>query len=116
VTCGSHPLTHGQITHGSVLYSSRLAHVRLDPHCWLRGEPGDWNMWRRISEIGAGICFVPRVVLAHFQERSSIDAGQSSGRTLERMTRQPDEIAADVTRCGLEWLLDIPLASRAGVV
>jgi hypothetical protein len=70
-------------------------------------------MWRRISELGAGVCFVPRVVLAHFQERKSIDAEAGSDSSHRWMRRRPDEIAADLERCGLDWLLDVPLALSA---
>jgi len=107
-TIGSAPLAHGQVTHGSVLYSGRLAHMRMDPDCWLLDEPGDWNMWRRISALGAPVAFVPQVVLLHFRERASIDTGD--GRDpFEHMTRLPAQVVADVQRTGLEWLLEIPL-------
>jgi SAM-dependent methyltransferase len=106
--CGSAPLAHGHITHGSVLYSRRLGHLRMDADCWLRGEPGDWNMWRRITELGAEVRFVPQIVLVHFRERTSI-ASDGGGDVLERMTRTPQEIVADLTRTGLDWLLDVPL-------
>jgi hypothetical protein len=107
-TCGSLPLAHGHIAHGSVLYSARLAHMRLDPDSWLRNEPGDWNMWRRMLAAGVEVAFVPQVVLAHFRERTSIESSDD-GRGLDLQIRRPDEIAADVARTGLNWLLDLPL-------
>ena len=68
---GSSPLELGRITHGSVLHSSRLAHFRFDPHCWLLDEPGDWNLWRRMAEAGATIAHLPRVVFIHFKEKTA---------------------------------------------
>ena len=106
--CGSAPLVHGQITHGSVLYSRRLGHMRMDADCWLLEEPGDWNMWRRMTEIGCEACFVPQIVLAHFRERSSI-ATDDDTDGLESIERTPEQIVADLTRTGLDWLLDVTL-------
>ncbi len=110
-TVGSEPLQAGQVTHGAIMFSSRLKHVRLDPDCWLRSEPGDWNMCRRISECSSGVAFVPEVVLAHFKERSSLSEHGDSESTHSYAIRQPDEIASDLTRTGLDWLLDLPLVT-----
>ena len=71
--CGEAPLTEGKIAHGAVMFSSRLKHLHADPHCWLDDEPGDWCMWRRMREVGAHIEFVPRPVLVHFKQRTSIE-------------------------------------------
>lgn len=106
---GSAPLAHGHITHGSVLYSGRLAHMRLDPHSWLLGEPGDWNMWRRIQGLGASAAFVPEVVFVHFRERTAIEGDGAHGSSLDRMVRTEQEVVSDLRRTGLDWLLDIPL-------
>ncbi len=109
VVRGSAPLAHGHITHGSVLYSGRLAHMRLDPDCWVLGEPGDWNMWRRIQALGTSPLFLPEVVFVHFRERTSIESDGAHGSSLDRMVRTPQEVVADLRRTGLDWLLDIPL-------
>jgi SAM-dependent methyltransferase len=109
VVVGSEPLAHGHITHGSVLYSSRLAHMRLDPDSWLLSEPGDWNMWRRFQALGASPTFLPEVVFVHFQERTSIEGDGPHGASLERMVRTKREVASDLRRTGLDWLLEIPL-------
>jgi SAM-dependent methyltransferase len=112
-TCGSAPLRHGHVAHGAALYSARLAHLRMDADCWLLAEPGDWNMWRRITELGVPAAFVERVVLARFQERSSIDSRDDADRGLDRMFRAPHEVATDLVRTGLDWLLDCPLPAAA---
>jgi SAM-dependent methyltransferase len=110
-TVGSEPLQLGQVTHGAIMFSSRLEHVRLDPDCWLRSEPGDWNMCRRISETGSRVAFAPHVVLAHFKERSSLSEHGDSQSTHSYAIRQPDEIASDLARTSVDWLLDLPLAA-----
>lgn len=110
-TCGALPPAHGHIAHGSVLYSARLGHMRLDPDCWLLNEPGDWNMWRRMLAAGAGVAFVPQVVLAHFRERTSIESRDDDRGIDDLQVRRADEVAADVARTGLDWLLDIPLVA-----
>jgi SAM-dependent methyltransferase len=108
-TVGSEPLQFGHVTHGAIMFSSRLKHVRLDPDCWLRNEPGDWNMCRRATETGAPVAFAPHVVLAHFKERGSLAEHGDSESTIRFANRQPNEIAADLERTGLDWLLDLPL-------
>jgi SAM-dependent methyltransferase len=110
--CGSAPLAHGHIAHGSALYSARLGHMRMDADSWLLNEPGDWNMWRRMSAAGALAAFVPQVVLAHFRERGAIETHVAQ-RGPDLMIRRPEEIAADLAYTGLDWLLDIPVPAAA---
>jgi hypothetical protein len=73
---GSAPLRYGEIVHATVMYTSRLRHMRYDPYAWLLDEPGDWNLWRRIQATGASIRHVPEPVAVHFKERSSIGGEQ----------------------------------------
>jgi hypothetical protein len=73
---GSPPLRYGEVVHASVMYSSRLRHMRYDPYVWLLDEPGDWNMWRRMQTAGAAVRHVPQPVAVHFKERSSISGQQ----------------------------------------
>jgi hypothetical protein len=93
-----------------VLHSRRLAHLRFDPHCWLLGEPGDWNLWRRIAEAGAVVAHVPRVVLIHFKEKTSIEAREEVGARELAGPVQADAhaLAADVLGTGARWLLEAP--------
>lgn len=108
---GAEPLGPDSVTHGAALYSARLAHVELDHDCWLLGEKGDWNMFRRMAQTGAGVSFTPEVVLAHFREKTSLDRSLDAP-ALERLSsRQPVEIVHDLRCTGLEWLLDIPVAA-----
>lgn len=106
---GRAPLAHGHITHGSVMFSRRLGHVRHDRDCWLREEPGDWSMWRRMADTGATIAHLPRVVLFHTKERTSIEddarVGERELSGLERRTVA--ELAADVLGTPARWLLDV---------
>lgn len=107
-TIGHEVLPDGHATHGAVIYSSRLMHMRLDPDCWLLGEGGDFNMFRRVVETGASTGFLPEVVLEHFKERSSIGAS-GLANTAELQRQEPQQLANDIARTGLEWLLDIPV-------
>jgi glycosyltransferase involved in cell wall biosynthesis len=59
------------LTHGSVLYSMGLHFMSYNPDCWKRGEPQDWNLFRRMGEIGTRISFLDRVTyLYHVRETS----------------------------------------------
>ncbi len=109
-TLGAEPLAPDNVTHGAGLYSARLAHVQLDPDCWLLDDKGDWNMYRRMAATGAGVAFVPQVVLAHFREQTSFDSALAPDAVAQLRERQPDQVAADVLRTGMEWLLDIPVS------
>jgi hypothetical protein len=83
---GSAPLRYGEIVHATVMYSSRLRHMRYDPYAWLLDEPGDWNMWRRMQATGASVRHLPEPVAVHFKERSSIGGEQ----------RDPADVLADL--------------------
>lgn len=108
-TLGAEPLGPDNVTHGAALYSARLAHVQLDPDCWLLDEKGDWNMYRRMSETGAGVAFAPQVVLAHFREQTSLGPALDSQAIEQLRLRHPRQIVDDLQATGLEWLLDIPV-------
>jgi len=66
---GKEPIQCGQICHLSVMYHRRLSFFRYDIRAWRYGEPGDWNMWRRMKEAGARIGFLPKVVGIHYLNR-----------------------------------------------
>ncbi|MGZ4194719.1 MAG: hypothetical protein ACXVRW_19950, partial [Solirubrobacteraceae bacterium] len=83
---GSAPLRYGEIVHATVMYTSRLRHMRYDPYAWLLDEPGDWNMWRRIQATGASVRHLAEPVAVHFKERSSIGGEQ----------RDPADVLADL--------------------
>jgi SAM-dependent methyltransferase len=83
---GSAPLRYGEIVHATVMYTSRLRHMRYDPYAWLLDEPGDWNMWRRIQATGAPVRHLAEPVAVHFKERSSIGGEQ----------RNPADVLADL--------------------
>ncbi|HVF04192.1 MAG TPA: glycosyltransferase [Frankiaceae bacterium] len=58
---GRPELTVGQVTQGSVLYSMGLGFLRYSETCHLIPEPHDWNLWRRMRDIGVRMGFVDRV-------------------------------------------------------
>ncbi len=65
---GSLPLRRDHICHSAVFYWSGLRFMRHDWNAWKLGEPGDWNLWRRMRAAGVRIGFVPRVLTIHHQE------------------------------------------------
>lgn len=65
-THGVWPLTQGQISHGSVLYSAGLRFMRYSMTCWKRRQPADWNMWDRMQRIGVRIGFLEEVTFRHY--------------------------------------------------
>jgi hypothetical protein len=103
---GSAPLRYGEIVHATVLYSSRLRHMRYDPEAWLLDEPADWNMWRRMQATGAAVRHLAEPVAVHFKERSSIGGKQ----------RDPVDVladlAADVLRTPARELLTVSSRER----
>ena len=104
---GRAPLTHGYIVHASVMYSHRLSHMRYDPHAWLREEPGDWNLWRRMRDTGAVIHHLPRPVAVHFKEGSSVAAREPDQGTLAQAT------ATDILATSARELLTVYSRPRA---
>lgn len=63
---GSEPLRFGEISHGTVLYSSHLRHFRHSLTSWKLNEPSDWNLWRRMSAAGVKMGFLPRITYRHY--------------------------------------------------
>ncbi len=62
---GSEPLTWGSISHGSVLYSAALSFLPYSSSCYKIGDVHDWNLFRRMAEIGVRIGFVDHVTYRH---------------------------------------------------
>ena len=54
---GAWPLRQGAIAPPTVMYTRRLAHLGQDPDAWLWEESADWNLWRRIRDVGAPTSF-----------------------------------------------------------
>lgn len=102
---GFEPLRHGGVSHGSVMWSSRLAHMRYDRDAWILREPGDWNMFRRMGAAGAAVTFIPDTVLVHFAERTSIDAVD-----VVPPEAPASELLAELRASGADWLLHVPTA------
>jgi hypothetical protein len=73
---GSYPLRGAQICHPAVLYSTLLDFLRYDPESWLLWEPADWNMWRKVRDIGVRYGFIEKVVGFHHLEQTSIDRSE----------------------------------------
>jgi hypothetical protein len=105
IAIGSDPIAHGGVCHGAVLYSARLLCLRYDPLAFLRDEPGDWNLWRRMLAIGARVGFLPEVVGIHYAELSSL--GGIERDELQRRIPSAEEVLADLVACGGADLLTL---------
>ena len=70
-TLGRAELTVGQVTHGSVLYSMGLRFLRYSDTCHRIPEPHDWNLWRRMRDLGVRIGFCDRVTYRYYATRES---------------------------------------------
>lgn len=57
---------HGEISHGSVLYSSGLRFFQHSNTSWKRYEPGDWNLWRRMKAAGVRIGWLDELTYIHY--------------------------------------------------
>lgn len=57
---------HGEISHGSVLYSSGLRFFRHNDNAWKVNEPGDWNLWRRLYAAGVRIGWLDELTYYHY--------------------------------------------------
>jgi glycosyltransferase involved in cell wall biosynthesis len=68
---GARELTCGQVTHGAVLYSMGLRFLRYSDTCYRIPEPHDWNLWRRMRDIGVRIGFADRVTYRYFATHAS---------------------------------------------
>jgi glycosyltransferase involved in cell wall biosynthesis len=62
----SSELKVGHIGHGSVLYSLGLRFFRHSNTSWKLGEPGDWNLWRRMRDAGVRIGFLDELTYLHY--------------------------------------------------
>lgn len=106
----------GAFCHGSVAYSGRLAHMRIDPDAWVLDEPGDWNMWRRIQATGARMTHLAHPVYVHFKEYSSVEhderVAQEHMQGLVPTTMSPEELGRTVLASSARHLLDVALPAR----
>ena len=58
---GTERLASGQVTQGATLYSMGLAFMSYSATCWKLKEAHDWNLFRRMAEIGVVMGFVDQV-------------------------------------------------------
>jgi glycosyltransferase involved in cell wall biosynthesis len=68
---GAPELTVGQVTHGSVLYSMGLRFLTYSATCHRIPEPHDWNLWRRMRDLGVRMGYLDRVTYRYFATRAS---------------------------------------------
>lgn len=66
---GEFPIRPGQICHQAIMYNAALSFFKYNLYSWMIDEPGDANMWRRMTEAGVKIGFIDHIVAKHFIER-----------------------------------------------
>jgi glycosyltransferase involved in cell wall biosynthesis len=59
---GVYPPAHSQFGFQAALYLSALRFFEYETSSWVLGEPGDWNLCRRMLAAGVRIGYVPKVV------------------------------------------------------
>jgi glycosyltransferase involved in cell wall biosynthesis len=56
----------GQISHGSVLYSTELRFMRYNRRAYISRRPGDWDLWRRMRRAGVKMGYLDALTYYHF--------------------------------------------------
>jgi glycosyltransferase involved in cell wall biosynthesis len=69
IELGCWPPQLGDFGFQGALYNAALRDFRYDMACRFLGEPGDWNLARRMWEAGVRFTFVDRVVATWHVER-----------------------------------------------
>jgi len=78
IEIGGDRLIHGTVSHGSVMYSLGLRRILPNVRAWRLDEPGDWNLWRRMRDIGVRMGFVDQMTYVHYVEAIRRDTGDGS--------------------------------------
>lgn len=60
---GLYPPQYGAFNFQTALYMSPLRFFEWEPDSWVLGEPGDWNLCRRMLKAGVRMGFVDDVVI-----------------------------------------------------
>jgi predicted SAM-dependent methyltransferase len=76
-TIGSTPLSEGEVSHGSVLYSLGLRFFQHNATSWQIPEPGDWNLWRRMSAAGVRTGFLDHITYRHYCDEATQEPSRS---------------------------------------
>jgi glycosyltransferase involved in cell wall biosynthesis len=63
---GAWPLQYGQFGFQGAIYHAGLRCFEVDPHARFAGEPGDWNLARRMWEAGVRFAFLDRIVTTYY--------------------------------------------------
>jgi len=103
---GEWPPGHTGLCHDAALYSARLG-FRYDPFCWVEGEPGDWNLWKRMKGAEVRMGFLEQLVGHHFAEFSAMAEGERDDVRTRKAT--PEEFLDDLAYTGGEHLLAMGL-------
>jgi hypothetical protein len=65
---GAYPPVYGQFGFQGALHHAGLRRFEVDPNARFAGEPGDWNLARRMWEAGVRFAFLDRIVTTYYWE------------------------------------------------
>ena len=71
-TLGAPSVELGNICRSATLYRGYLREFSFDIESWKKGEPADFNLWRRMKKAGVQIGFLNEVVGLHHKEGTTI--------------------------------------------
>lgn len=63
---GDGTIQKGGFAHGSVLYTAGLRFMRHSNTSWKMLEPSDWNLWKRMEQIGVRMGFLDRLTYVNY--------------------------------------------------
>lgn len=65
-TVGAWPLTQAEFGFQGAIYHAGLRRFEIDENARFAGEPGDWNLARRMWDAGVRFAFLPREVATYY--------------------------------------------------
>jgi hypothetical protein len=72
-TLGRSSIELGNICRSAAMYRGYLRVFLYDIKSWQKGEPADFNLWRRMKKAGVRIGFLNRFVGIHHKEQSALN-------------------------------------------
>lgn len=72
-TLGRPSIELGNICRSAAMYRGYLRVFLYDINSWQKGEPADFNLWRRMKRAGVRIGFLNKIVGIHHKEQTAIN-------------------------------------------
>lgn len=90
---GQWPPARGHFGFLSAIHHAGLVDFLYDVNAHLAGEPGDWNLTRRMLEAGVRFEFLPQIVATYYVEETAPSADWWREQVIKRGRFAPDGIA-----------------------